>query len=173
MPELPLVLLFFGGDDQGHAATEHLRLADHFAVFGQLFRNLTHHLVAVFDMHHFATAKEHCKLHLVPFFEKFHGVLGLDIAIVIVNFRPQTNFLQRHHMLFFLAQLLFAFLLVQIFPVIHDPADRRFRVRRNLHKVQSKVMGPKLGFLDINNTDLVIVFIDQADRIGSDPLIDA
>jgi hypothetical protein len=34
-------------------------------------------------------------------------------------------------------------------------------------------MRTKLGFLDINDSCLIVVFIDQADRIGSDPLVNA
>jgi hypothetical protein len=34
-------------------------------------------------------------------------------------------------------------------------------------------MGPKLSFFNINNAYLIVVFIDQADRVGSDPLVNA
>jgi hypothetical protein len=34
-------------------------------------------------------------------------------------------------------------------------------------------MCPKLGFLNIDNPDLIVVLIDQTDRVGSDPLVDA
>lgn len=167
------LVLFFGGDDHSHAAAEYLGLAFEFAEFGQLLGDLVHNLAAVIKMHHFTPAKQHRKLHLVALFEEFDGVFDLDLAVVIIDFRPEPYLFRCHNVLFFLAQLGFALLLIQVLAVIHNPAHWRFRIRRYLDKIQTQIMGPKLSFFNINNAYLIVVFIDQADRVGSDPLVNA
>jgi hypothetical protein len=60
-----------------------------------------------------------------------------------------------------------------VFSVIHDPADRRLGVWRNLDKIQTQIMSFELGVLDIDQPHLVVIFIDQPNRACSNPLIDA
>ncbi len=166
------LLLFFGRYDHRHAATEHYRSSLDLALFGQGFGHLIHDLTAAIDMHHLAPAKEHGKLHFMSFVQKLSGSIDLDISIMIVNFRTQANLFERDNMLLFLAEFCFSLLLVQVFAIVHNPADRRLGIRRNLDKIQTQIMSFKLGILDIDQPHLVVVFIDQPDRAGSNPLID-
>jgi len=167
------LMLFFGDDDHGHPATEHYRSSFDLAQFGQYFGNLIHNLAATIDMHHLTPAEEHGKLYFMPLFQKLHSPIDLDVPIMIVNFRTQTNLFQDNRMLLFLAQLCFSLLFVQVFSIIHNPADRRLGVRGDFDKIQPQIMGFELGILDIDQPHLIVVFIDQPDRAGSNPLIDA
>ena len=157
---LTLLVLDFGGHHHRHTPSKHQGLAFEFALSFQLLDDLIHDPVAIFHVHHLAAAKQHRKLNLMPFFEKFSGMLDLNIAVMDVNFRPQSNLLQRHRMLLFLAQFNLALLLIQVLTVIHNPAHWRLGIRRHLHKVQPQVVSLKLGLFHINNTHLIVIFID-------------
>lgn len=165
--------LFFRDDHHRHAATQHLRRSLDLALLGQHFGHLIHDRAAIVHMHHFPPAKQHGKLHFMTFFEEFNRAVDLDVPIMIINFGPQSNLFKGYGMLFFLAQLQFALLLIEMLTIIHDPTHRGFGVWRHLDKVQTQIMSFKLGILHINQPYLVIIFIDQPNRARSNPLINA
>ena len=64
-------------------------------------------------------------------------------------------------------------LLIQPLAVVHDAADRRLARRGHLDEIQANLTGPIEGILLAHDTDLVICFVNQPNRIGPDPPVNA
>ena len=56
--------------------------------------------------------------------------------------------------------------------VVQDAADRRLGFGRNLDQVQLLFPGDLQGLGDGEDADLVLFFVDQADFLGRDLLVD-
>ena len=71
-----------------------------------------------------------------------------------------------------LARFAFAFLLF-VFELaeIHDLADRRVRVWRNLNQIEAGISGELHGFGGMNHPDIVTIGADQANFGGTDFII--
>ena len=76
-------------------------------------------------VHHLTPAEHDGKLHFVPLFEEFGGVIDLDVAVMVVNFRPETDFLERDRMLLLVVLLGFPLLLKTTLNATHYPAYGR------------------------------------------------
>lgn len=138
----------------------------------KMLDDFLHHFVTLFHMSHFPASKLHRKLNLMPLFKKLDGLIQFDLPVMVVDFRADSDFFERNYMLFFLAFLGLAFLLIQKLAVIHNPAYRRIRRRRHFHQVQTCFPRAFAGFFNRNNTDLLIVFVNQPNRTDTNPLID-
>ena len=90
---------------------------------------------------HFAAAEAQRHLDLVAFLEKAAHGLHLGVVIVVVDARPQLDFLDLDDLL--AAPLLGGLLLFEEaeFPVIEDLADWRIGVRNDLDEVEPRVLG--------------------------------
>jgi hypothetical protein len=114
---------------------------------------------------HLAPSEKHCKLDLMAFFNELTGMFLLDLKIVRVCLRSQPYFLQCCRMLGMLlvcfTQL--AFLLVLPLAIVHDATDRRIACRSNLDKIQSRLARPGESITRLNNSDLIVCFIDESD----------
>src|SRR5690606_3531619 len=60
-----------------------------------------------------------------------------------------------------------------VLAVVHDLADRRTAVRRDLDKIHSGVVGHPNGFDGLDGTDIGAVGIDQLDLQAADSVIHA
>jgi hypothetical protein len=125
-------------------------------------------------MQHLPASEEDRELHAVPFLQECPGVADLDLQVVTVGFRSKSDFFQRCARVL---GLLVGFanaplLLVQPFAVIHDPADRRHTVRRDLDQVQTRLLGFVQSFRPRNDTDLIVCLIHEPNLIGSNRRVD-
>ncbi len=73
---------------------------------------------------HFAATEEDSCFYLVAFVQKAQHVILFRFVIVIVHINAELDLFYRDRFLVLLGLALFLFLLVQIFPVVHDAADR-------------------------------------------------
>jgi hypothetical protein len=67
---------------------------------------------------------------------------------------------------------LFAFLVLEL-PVVHDPADRRHRGRRNLDQIEAFLSGKDESLGRRHDAQLLPRVVDYSDFTDSNPLIDA
>ena len=74
---------------------------------------------------HFAAAEEDGCLYLVSFVQKAQHVIFLRLVIVVVHIDAELDLFYGDRFLVLLRLALFLFLLVQIFPVVHDAAHGR------------------------------------------------
>lgn len=103
-------------------------------MFGKQFDDVFHHLTALFDMSHLATAEQDGDLHLVVVLEKANGLLHLELNIVFTRFRPNTN-------LFQLCLVLFTFrspltLVIFELSIVHDATNGWFRFGRDFDEIK-------------------------------------
>ena len=90
---------------------------------------------------HLAAAEEDRRLHLVAVLEEALDVLLLELVVVLVDLRPELDFLDLDHLLVLLRLARPLLLLVLILAVVHDPADRRHGGGRDLHEVEALLLG--------------------------------
>jgi hypothetical protein len=64
-------------------------------------------------------------------------VIHLEMVVVLLDFRVHFYFLKVRYMLFLLGFLLFIRFFILEFPVVHDPADGRFRIRGYFDKIKA------------------------------------
>jgi hypothetical protein len=101
-------------------------------VFDQTLQNLSSETRA----RHFATAKENRRLDLVSLIQKTQNVVLLGLVIVVIHIDAELDLFDRDRLLVLLGLALLLFLLVQIFPVIHDAAYGWLGGGRNLNQIQ-------------------------------------
>jgi hypothetical protein len=92
---------------------------------------------------------------------------------VRVDARTETDFLELA-VLGVAAGLLFLFLLLVLpLAIVHDAAIRRPGHGGNFDEVQAGFACPALGFVKVDDADLIVVVVDQANRGNPDKIIDA
>jgi len=67
-------------------------------------------------------------------------VLDLEVIVVIVGMRTETKLFERNGVLLLLGLFFFLSLLVEIFFVVQNTANRRIRIRGNLNKVETQIL---------------------------------
>jgi len=89
-------------------------------------------------------------------------------------FGPRTDFdfFYMNYGLVFLCFLTPLVLLVFIFPVIHDPADRRRSSGGNLHQIQALFLGEPDGLFNGQHPDLFSIGVDDPHFRRSNPPVD-
>ena len=60
-----------------------------------------------------------------------------------------------------------AFLLVLPLAIVHDATDRRIACGSNLDKIQTRLACPGESITRLNNTDLIVFFINESDGLNS------
>lgn len=123
-------------------------------------------------MHHFAASKHHGKLDLGAFFEELAGLFDLYQPIVLIGFGSQADFFLDNGVLLEFGFVLLFLLIVFPFAEIHKPTNGRVAVGRHFDQVHLRLAGPGEGLVDIDDTDLLIVLVDQADLGGTNSLVE-
>lgn len=100
-------------------------------------------------------------------------MIDLDIPIMVVYFWTYPDFFQDNRVLLFEIELGLPLLLIQMLAVIHNPAYRRGGGWRHFHQIQFRIVCPLKGFFNINNTDLLVIFVNQPYGADANPLIDS
>ncbi len=100
-------------------------------------------------------------------------MMDLDIPIMIIYFWTNPDFFQDNSVLLFEIELGFPLLLIQMFAVIHNPAYRRSGGWRHFYQIQLGIVCPLKGFFYINNTHLLVIFVNQPYGADANPLIDS
>jgi hypothetical protein len=99
-------------------------------------------------------------------------VLLLELVIVLVDLRPEFDFLDLDHFLVlarFARPLLF---LVLVFPEVHDAADRRHGRRRDLDQIEPLLLGNGQGLRRRHDAELRARVVDHADLADPDAFVD-
>src|SRR6056297_3515552 len=159
-------------DHHHHLATFHPRhvldLAEVLDVVGDPFEQFPAEVL----VRHLAAAKPHGDLHLVALFEKLHDIAHLDVVVVGVGVGAELHFLDLDGRLL-LAGLALALLgLVLVLAEIHDLADRRRGVWRDLDEIEPRLLGHLHGAGRCHDTDIFTVCADEADFGGADTVVD-
>ena len=129
---------------------------------------------ANFLVRHFAALVTGHQLNFVSFKQETPRLLHANLNIMRIHFHAatQANFL--HFKGLGLATLLVLLrLLVFVLSKIHDLADRRPHIGRDLHKVKTSHHGKSSRFFCFNNTKHCSCLVDQTNRRDANAIIDA
>ena len=123
-------------------------------------------------MRHFTAAETYGDFDSVAIVQELDCAFDLGIEVVGVDAGGHADFLDLDDLLvlfgfFFLFQLFKA-----EFAVVHDLADRRNSVRRNLDKVKVLFLGKRQSVGRGHNTKLAAVSSDHAKLLVADLLVD-
>ena len=97
----------------------------------------------------------------------------LNWRIVLVGVRPELDLLDVDQFLLLAGVVGLLALLIEELAVVHDPADGRGGVGRDLHQVEIQRLRPFLRLLEGEDAGLVSLLVDQPDLDGPDFLVDA
>ena len=147
---------------QRHASPRHSRGPLDRPQIQQRLGNILELFITVITMEHLTTTEKDRKLHLMPLFEKLTCVLDLDIEVVLLSLGTQPDLLERCGMTNILLIRLscLALLLIQPLAVIHNSADGRIACGSNFYQVKPRLQGLIQGLIPLDDTQLIICFID-------------
>jgi hypothetical protein len=92
---------------------------------------------------------------------------------VFVDCDRKLDFLDDDDLLLLAGSPLALFLLVEVAAVVLDAADRRYCVGRDFDEVKTAFAGELQRFEGNKDSELVAVFVDDADFAGTNPIINA
>ena len=125
------------------------------------------------SMRHFAmTAKTQDDFDFHVFAQEINGVRDFDAEVVRVNERRQLDFLHSRSVLMLARFFFFLGLFVAEFAEVHEAADGRNGVRRNLDKVNAVLAREREGVVELQNANLCAVVANDADFAGADFAVD-
>src|SRR5580765_5830060 len=137
------------------------------AVEHQCLNEFFHHLETDFLMRHFAAAETQGQFNLHLIAQKIDRVGEFDAKIVRINLRAELDFFDLVGVVMFF-RLFFLFrLFVTIFAVVHEAADRRGRVGRDLDQVDAVGAGKIDGLAQREHTQLLAVVAHDAYFTGA------
>ena len=156
----------------GHVAAvlAGLRL-DHREI-GDVLGDTVQDLHAELRVGHLATAEHDRELDLVAFAEEAHHVLHLGGVVVLVDLGPELHLLDDDVRGLALRLPAPLFLLVDVPAVVHDPADRRVGVGRDLDQVELLLTGLGQRFREGLDAELFALGTDEEHLAGSDAVVD-
>ena len=158
-------------DQHDHLASFHLgkvlNAANVLGVFSHPFQQFPSQIL----VGHFAATEPQGHLYLVAIFKKLEHVAHFDVVVVYIGVRAEFYFLDLNDLLF-LARFGLAFLgFVFELPEIHDLANRRVRIGRDLDQIQPGIVCHGHCACGRNNANIFTISADQADFGGSDILV--
>ena len=130
-------------------------------------------LHAQFLVRHFAAPEAQGDFHLVAFFQESLHAAHFHIVIVIVDIGAQLDFLDLDNLLLLARFVLALLFLVLVLADIEDFANRRLRIRRDLHQVQARFVGFVDGGIPVDNPKIFTARANKANGQGVDLVVDA
>ena len=130
-------------------------------------------LIAELAVGHLAAAKTQGRLDLVAFLKEADGPVFLGLVVVLVDGDGELDFLDDDDFLLFAGRSLALVFLVEIFAVVLNAANRGNRVRRDFDQVETALAGDFQGFKGGEDSELLPIFVDDANFTRSNPIVDA
>src|SRR4051794_26698035 len=122
---------------------------------------------------HLAATVAQGDLDLVAFLEEALHRAHLHVIVVIVDHRPQLDLLDLDDLLFLAGFRGFLLRRILELPVVHDLANGRIVVRRNLHQIHARIHGHLDGRYGFDGAMVETILVDQLDLRVADVVIDA
>ncbi len=157
-------------DHADHSSPVLLWLGFNLANGAERFDDHLHHLLAFLDVGHLATTEQHADLDFVFVLEEFLGLTNLGTNVLFASLGAKTNFFRLGVRL---PGVLFLVLVVLVFAVIHDSANRRTLVRGNFDEIQSGVASTLKGVVGGDDPQLLAFLADYPNGRNADVVVDA
>ncbi len=162
----------FRGQYHDHPAALKFRVAFGFAYLFQVGANLIQNSSTKVHVSHFTAPKHKIELDLVAVFQKFSGFVHGCVTIMSIDFNTaNTQFLKLRNVRTSVGFLLFFPLLILPLAVVHDATDRRLIHGGNFHEIQSRFPREAQSLKQRNNSHLIVVFANQANRRDANLLV--
>ena len=156
----------------GKAAPFHLGGLFNNAVFRNSFFETLQKIVAQMSVGHLTSAESDRHLDLVPRFQETDGLADFGVQIVRIDIQRHSDFLDIDRLLILSRLFVPLGLFKTILAIVHDTADRRLRLRRNLDEIEILFSGDPHRFFQLEYAKLSPVRIDDTDLFVADFLID-
>jgi len=124
-------------------------------------------------MRHFAAAEAQGHFDLVALVEESPHRAHLHLVIVIVDHRPEFDFLDLDDFLLFSGFGRFLLRLIFVLADIQNLADGRIGIRGDLHEIEPGLNRFLKGALDIDDAVIGSVLVDQLYLADADLLVNA
>lgn len=124
------------------------------------------------SMGHFASAEPNGNLDLVAGLQKFNRMIQFCVKIIGIDVQRQAHLFDVDDLLILFRFLITLGLFKTEFTIVHNAANRRFRLGSNFDKVKIFFHGDALGLLAGNNPQLAAVSVDHPDLFVPNLLID-
>ena len=172
-----MLLLLIGGGrlrihKHDHTAALHLGGLFHVARIGTGLRKALHDTVPQLGMCHLTAAEPDGNLYAVAGSKELLGLVYLGIKIVGINVQGKPGLLYLYGLLVLPGFLFTLGLLEPVFPVIHNTANRRLRLRRDLHEIQAFFLRQIKGIAGGHDPQLLTIGADYTDFLITDLFID-
>ena len=156
-------LLWQWSDQHNHLATFHLWKVLHATSFFGIFSNAFQQFPTQVLVGHFAATVTQCDLHLVAVFQEFVHIAHFHIVIIAVRIGTELNFFDFNDLLLLTGLSFFLLSLVFELTKIHDLADRRICVGRNLYQIKASICRHNHSAFRRHNARILAVRPDKAD----------
>ena len=163
----------FGGQYHHHRPPLELGILLHYGNLFQFGGDVLQQLPSAVGKRNLPAPKHHGDLDFVFATEKLADVTHFRLEIVLTGFGSHLDFFDLKRGLFLFGLLLLLGLLVFEPPVVHDLADRRFRIGRDLYQIETIIVRLGQGLMNRKDTNLVAFRIDQANFSNPYTLIDS
>ena len=151
------LFLALWADEHNHSFTFEIGHIVGFAVFLEISGETREQEFALLFEDDRASAEEDIRLHFVTFLKELLGVLELEVVVVIIGLRAETDLLHLLLLLVRLRFLLLLFLRIEELLVVNHPAYRRIRRRSYLDQVEVLFVGYTHSLLERVDALLYIV----------------
>jgi hypothetical protein len=122
---------------------------------------------------HFAPAMENHRANFVTLSKKPDDLVLADLIIVLCRGRAKLDFLELRAAAALALLVRLLVLLVKIFAVVGDLANRRIRRRRDFHQIESAFARHPNRFVWLHHSKLATILINHTHFTRPNPLIDA
>jgi hypothetical protein len=150
------------GKENGHAAAFHFGFLLQDGGVARLLGKAQKQIASDLGVRHLAAAETHGDLDTVSVREKLQGIFELGIEVADVNAGRHTHFLDLDDMLILAGLLLTLALLETELAVVHELANRRIDLRRDLHKIETVFVGNLERLRGGHDAELLTRSADQA-----------
>jgi len=166
-------VLLDGAQDLVHAVPHHLGAGLGVRLALEVLDEPVEDFPPVVEARHLASAELNRRLDLVPLFEEPDDVPELEVVVVLVDVRPELDFLDLGDLLLPLGLVLFLLLLERELPVVHDLADRRVGLLGDHDDVEAFLAALRERRLRLEDAELLARGRNQPDTLETqDVLVD-
>ena len=168
---LGFLLTSLGGQENGHHAAFQLGGLVQTCGFGALLCEPVQQVLTDLSMGHLSAAEANGDLDTVAISDELLGILELGVEIADIDARRHANLLDLHHVLVLLCFLLLLALLETELAVVHQLANGRDSLGRDLDKIQTLFIGDLQRLIGGHDAHLFTFGTNQADLLVVDILI--
>lgn len=165
-------LFLFRSQHHDHLAAFELGRMLDLSNIDKLLTDAVHELSAELLVSHFASAEAQRDLGLVAVLKEALQAAQFRLEVVLIRGRTELDFLDLDDFLLGLGFLSLLLFLITELAVVHQAADRRLGVRRDLNEVNVGVLSHAQGFRSADNADLGAIDAGQSDLRNSDLTVD-